>query len=133
LPLRRRGDRACRDDDGFTLVEAVVALAVCGVIVAATTPVVTSNLTRARSADGRLQMALAERRALDALPAHSALQAGVLQGESDGVAWRADVRPFEDRGAARGAQWAAYRIVIDLEAQDGRTSRIETLRLGRAR
>ena len=69
MPVPADTPRGPRRDAGFTLFEVLVALGVCGFVVAALVPVLRANAFQARSADGRLALVLAERRILESLPA----------------------------------------------------------------
>ena len=68
------------------------------------------------------------------LPARDKLGDGTARGSINGVDWRMRVVEIP-RPVVEGAQpvpWAAFRIVVDFATADGMTSRVETLRLGKA-
>lgn len=111
-----------------------MALAACGAIIAALAPPYGMNAMRARQSESRLALVAAERSLLDILPARDKLGDGTARGSINGVDWRMRVVEIP-RPVVEGAQpvpWAAFRIVVDFATADGMTSRVETLRLGKA-
>ena len=132
MPAPADTPRGPRRDAGFTLFEVLVALGVCGFVIAALVPVLRANALQARSADGRLALVLAERRILESLPARDEMREGVTNGRIDDVSFRIEARALpDDSDPERPLPWQAFRLVIDLEAADGRTSRVSTTRLGK--
>ena len=122
-----------RGEAGFTLIEVLVALGVCGIVVAAITPVITANAIRARQSDGRLALVAAERSLLEILPGRDELRAGAVNGVINGVTWRLMAIPLPlDPDATRRSAWTSYRLVVDLATPNGLTGHVETIRLGKA-
>lgn len=121
-----------RREAGFTLFEVLVALGVCGFVIAALVPVLRANATQARGMDGRLALVLAERRMLESLPARDDLTEGVTTGRLDDVAFRMQTRELPvDIDPERPIAWRPFLVVVDFEAADGRKSRMSTVRLGK--
>ena len=124
--------RVASRNGGFTLFEVLVALGVCGVMVASFVPVVRANVAQARSADGRLALVMAERSVLEAMPARGELEEGVVNGKIDGVAFRMTIRALPvDVDPEHPIPWQPYRIDVNLQAPDGRAGQFSTIRLGR--
>ena len=124
--------RAASGDAGFTLIEVLVSLGVCGFVLAAIAPVMGANAMRARQSDGRLALAAAERAALESLPLRVELREGAISGLAGGVSWRMRATALpQDPDADQPSPWIAYRISIDLTTRDGLTGHVETIRLGK--
>ena len=118
---------------GFTLLEALIALAAAGAIIAALAPPFGANARNARMSESRIALAAAERSLLDILPARDKLANGEARGVLNGVDWRMRVTSIP-RVIEEGQQqspWSAYAIVVDFTTRDGLTSRLQTVRLGR--
>ena len=117
---------------GFTLIEVLVALGVCGIVIAAIAPMVGMNALHARQSDSRLALIAAQRSVLDILPAREDLRAGTVSGSINGVRWRLQATAIPRDPRAPPYPWLAFRIAINLETADGLTGRVDTVRLGRA-
>lgn len=117
---------------GFTLIEVLVALGVCGIVIAAIAPAVGMNALHARQADSRLALVAAQRSVLEILPAREDLRAGATNGTLNGVKWRLQATTIPPDPKAPPLPWLAFRIVVLLETVDGLTARMDTIRLGKA-
>lgn len=117
---------------GFTLIEVLVALALCGFVIAAMAPVFGNNLMQARRADERLALAAAQRNLLEILPGREELRTGTISGNLDAIRWTIDAAEVSVGDPAPGERWIPYRISALLVSPGGLTARFETLRLGRA-
>jgi prepilin-type N-terminal cleavage/methylation domain-containing protein len=118
---------------GFTLLEVLAALGVCGIAVAALAPVFTANAWRARSADSRLALVDVARQTLELLPDRKEMDEGSIEGETGGVKWTMRTLALPDDGddPERKIPWRAFRVIVDLAAPNGATAHVETVRLGR--
>jgi prepilin-type N-terminal cleavage/methylation domain-containing protein len=119
------------DAAGFTLIEVLVALAVCGALVAAMSPIFGWNIMQSRLAETRLSMAAAERSLLEALPDRDKLKAGSASGSLGDIVWHMNVSPIRAREGDIDTSWLPYRINVQMLAPDGMTGGFETIRLGR--
>ena len=119
------------DEAGFTLVEVLVALAVCGALVAAMSPVFGWNIMQSRQAATRLSMAAAERSLLEALPGRGQLKTGLASGTLGDISWRMNVLPMRASEQGIETNWLPYRINVQMVGPDGITGGFETIRLGR--
>lgn len=117
---------------GFTLIEVLVALGVCGLGLAAIAPVVAANAQRVRQSDSRLALAAAGRAVIESLPPRGEMREGAREGDLNGAHWRMSTTAMPGAAdAAPASPWIAYRVAVDLTMPDGAASRIETIRLGR--
>ena len=126
-----RGDRQA----GFTLLEALVALA----LVLAFASVVGPHLSLARriiaNADGRVAAQALLRSLLNAPFDRSSLGRTPREGETSGLRWRIDTEPAGLVAAPRGQDqpnWSAFRVVASVNWAPGQTIMAETIRLGKS-
>ena len=129
--------RSFRDDGkgqaGFTLLEALVALAVVLVFAAALGP----HLSQARRimdhAEGRVAAQVMLRSLLDAPFDRSGLANASRKGEAGGLRWRIVAEPV--LAAAPGApdqpKWLPYRVTASVAWGADQVITAETIRLGR--
>jgi len=132
VPFERPGeDRDARA--GFTLIEALVALAVAAVSLAAIGLLVAANIRGSGRIEQHLGLVEALRAVATGLPDRTSLLTGTLSGEMHGQAWSVDIAPFPgDFVNPRAAQfWTPQTIVIKVQSPSGAVLQLETIRLGR--
>ena len=115
---------------GFTLVEVLVALAVCGALLAAMAPVFGWNIGQARGSAARLDLASVESVLLESLPERALLGPGTAIGEIGTWSWRMVVTAMPQTGEGV-ARWTPYLIRMQITGPEGASGRFETIRLGR--
>jgi general secretion pathway protein I len=117
---------------GFTIIEALVALAVVAVSVVAIGALMGSTARGTRQLEQHVALVQAAYNAiwLGLPPRSTALSSG-LSGESVGAAWRADAEPFAiDFGAPTGeVHWVPQKIRLQVRSGSGATIDLETIRL----
>ncbi|WP_291689037.1 prepilin-type N-terminal cleavage/methylation domain-containing protein, partial [Bradyrhizobium sp.] len=86
--------RSCSDVAGFTLIEALVALAIVAAVLSSIGAVVATSVKGTRSIDQRLALTGAAETLLAELPARNLLKPGRQSGELAGHRWRIDVAPM---------------------------------------
>jgi prepilin-type N-terminal cleavage/methylation domain-containing protein len=128
-----RSNRDGRSDAqaGFTLLEALVALAVVLVFASAVGP----HLSQARrimaNAEGRVAAQVLLRSLLDAPFDRSKVASASREGETNGLRWRI---AFEPSGAAPSRDqpnWSAFRVIASVTWAPGQLMIAETIRLGK--
>jgi general secretion pathway protein I len=121
-----------RDRAGFTLIEAVVALALIAVALTAIGSLIATTIRGTRSLDQHLSLAETARAVEAALPGRDDL-AGSSSGEMAGHRWRIDVRPFTASfvDPRLPSPWVPQTVVITVRAPDGPVLQINTVRLRR--
>lgn len=123
-----------RSDAGFTMLEALVALAVIAISVAAIGSLIANNVHTTRWVYDRLAVVETARAVLAALPDRQQLSDGNLAGEIADNRWRVDVLPFaaDFIDPSRPTPWIPQDIVIRVESPNGQVLRLDTVRLQRA-
>jgi general secretion pathway protein I len=118
---------------GFTLIEALVALAVAAVSLAAIGLLVAVNIRGSGRIEQHLGLVETLRAVETGLPDRTSLSAGPLSGEMHGQAWSVDIAPFRgDFVNPRAAQfWIPQTIIIKVQSPSGAVLQVETVRLGR--
>ena len=123
-----RDDRRDRQA-GFTLLEALVALALVLAFASAVGP----HLSQARrimaNAEGRVAAQVLLRSLLNAPFDRSSAALASHEGETSGLHWRVDTVPA---AAARGqdqSNWLTYRVVASVTWAPGQVIMAETIRL----
>ena len=132
MPFERPG----KDPDasaGFTLIEALVALAVAAVALAAIGLLMAGNIRGSGRIVQHLGLVETLRAVETGLPDRTSLSSGNLSDEMHGQAWSVDIAPFPgDFVNPRAAQlWTPQTIVIKVQSPAGAVLQLETIRLGR--
>jgi general secretion pathway protein I len=121
-----------REDDGFTLIETLVALVI---MIAAATMLyrgLSGGLRASNAADGADAALLVARQRLAAAGIETPLQAGRREGAEGDVLWQVDLRPYSAEGtgsAAPGARLQAYWATATVTWRDRRGARPRSLQL----
>ncbi|MBN8958683.1 MAG: prepilin-type N-terminal cleavage/methylation domain-containing protein [Rhizobiales bacterium] len=118
---------------GFTLLEVLVALAIVAVSLSAIGALVATNARGTRALDQRLALTASARAVLADLTLRDDLSSGRLSGEVAGHRWRADVKslPVAPRDARQPPPWLPQEVTLQVEAPDGQSLRLDTIRLRR--
>ncbi len=127
---------------GFTIIEALVSLAVVAICLMAIGSVIATNIRGAGKIAQHLELIETLRRIATALPDRSVLATGTLSGEMDEHAWSVDVQPFPiasippdpiPPGTAAAdrppVNWTPQTIVIKVQTPSGSVIQLDTLRL----
>jgi type II secretory pathway pseudopilin PulG len=127
--LRRDGRKS--GQAGFTLLEALVSLA----LILAFAGVLGPNLSQARRimahADGRVAAQVLLRSLLDAPFDRTTLPNASRAGETSGLRWRVIAAPVVVAGPSDKANWSAFRLNVSVAWADGQSISAETIRLGK--
>ena len=132
LVASRSGRYDRRDGQaGFTLLEALVALA----LVLAFATAVGPHLSQARrimaNAEGRVAAQVLLRSLLDAPFDRSSLARAPREGETSGLRWRIDTEPAAAARVRDQPNWSAFRVVASVTWAPGQVMMAETIRLGK--
>lgn len=132
-PGASRSRRDGGGQSGFSLLEALVSLAV----ILAFAGVLGPHLAQARrimaDADGRIAAQVLLRSLLDAPFDRSGLANVSRDGETAGLRWRVASEPIAAApGGAKRANWQAYRVMASVTWGSDQVITAETIRLRRA-
>jgi general secretion pathway protein I len=111
---------------GFTLIEALVALAIVAIALASIGGIVATVSRGTRSASQRVALAAAAESLLTELPARNLLVPGHQSGQKDGNRWNVDITAVAVGATSR---WAPLQVALELRAPTGMTMKFTTVRL----
>jgi general secretion pathway protein I len=123
--------KSCSDGErGFTLIEALVALAIIAAVLSSIGAVIGVTVKGTRSIDQRLALTGAAETVLAALPARNALKPGRQSGELAGHCWRLDVTPL-NVAAPEGlaGRFVPLAVNMRMQAAGGPAISVTTVRL----
>jgi type II secretory pathway pseudopilin PulG len=129
-----RKGRAEQRSGGFTLIEALVALALVLAFAAALTPHLFQSRRIMADADSRVAAHVLLRALLDAPFDRASLAQATREGTLDGLRWRVVTVPLP--AAAAGPDrpiWSTYRVVASVAWGRAQMISAETIRLGQAK
>ena len=116
---------------GFTLIEALVALAIVAAMLASIGAVIATTVKGTRSIDQRLALIGAAEMLLAELPARNLLKPGSQSGELAGHRWRADIAPLNmaAREVPQTSPFVPLAVILRLQAPSGPAIQVTTVRL----
>ncbi|OPY97905.1 prepilin-type N-terminal cleavage/methylation domain-containing protein [Bradyrhizobium sacchari] len=122
--------RSCSDAAGFTLIEALVALAIIAVVLGTIGSVIAATVKGTRAIDQRLVLAGTAETLLASLPARSLLKPGRQSGETAGSRWRVEVAPMNVTGGnPDGDRFVPMAVNLRLQRADGAAIEVTTVKL----
>jgi general secretion pathway protein I len=126
--LSRRTSR--RSDQGFTLIEVVVALAVVAVSLAAIGGLMGTTVRGARSFERRIALVETARAVMVGIPDRWQLRPGNVSGSFAEHRWRMDVLPYTaDAAIPETARWIPQSVVLRVQSPSGALLQLDTVRL----
>jgi len=126
-PVNREGCRIA----GFTLIEALAALAVMGAGLAAIGSLASSSVRADLYTERHLAEIETARKIIAGMPSREALPVGRLTGALDAHAWRIDSALIGAPAAVGDALWTPQRIEVSVRSPSGAMLKIDTIRLRR--
>jgi general secretion pathway protein I len=125
--------KSCSDGTrGFTLIEALVALAIVAAVLGSIGTVIATTVKGTRGIDQRLELSGTAESLLAALPARTLLKPGRQSGELAGHRWRIDVSPMNVPVASDAPQTGRFvplAVTMRLQAPGGPAMQVTTVRL----
>jgi general secretion pathway protein I len=123
--------KSCSDGAaGFTLIEALVALAIIAAVLSSIGAVIATTVKGTRSIDQRLALTGTAETLLASLPVRGLLKPGRQSGELAGHRWRIDVAPLNVAADAPPTQrFVPLAVNIRLQAPGGPAIQLTTVRL----
>jgi len=129
--LWRRANPERRGTAGFTLIEALAALAVMGAGLAAIGTLASSSLRAGLYTERHLAEVETARKVLAGMPSREALPVGSLTGVLDAHDWRIDSTLIGAPALVGDALYTPERIEVMVRSPSGAMMRIDTIRLRR--
>ena len=115
---------------GFTLIEALVALAIIAAVMSSIGAVIGTTVKGTRSIDQRLALTGSAETVMAAVPARNALKPGRQAGEVTGHRWRLDVTPWNAATAnVAESRFAPLLVNMQMQAPGGSSIVVTTVRL----
>jgi general secretion pathway protein I len=117
---------------GFTLIEALVALAIVAAVLGSIGGVIATSVKGTRGIDQRLALGGTAESLLAALPARTLLKPGRQSGELAGHRWRIDVSPMNVPVATDAPQTGRFvplAVSMRLQSPGGPAMQVNTVRL----
>jgi general secretion pathway protein I len=123
--------RSCSDGAaGFTLIEALVALAIIAIVLGTIGSVIATTVKGTRSIDQRLALTGTAETLLADLPARAVLKPGRQSGELSGSRWRVDVAPMSVAGGNPATdRFVPLTVNLRLQRADGSAIQVTTVKL----
>jgi general secretion pathway protein I len=122
----------CDGARGFTLIEALVALAIVAAVLGSIGTVIAATVKGTRGIDRRLELSGTAETLVAALPSRALLKPGRQSGELAGHRWRIDVSPMNVAVASDAPQTGRFvplAVTMRLQAPGGPATQITTVRL----
>jgi len=113
---------------GFTLIEALVALAIIAAVLSSIGAVIGTTVKGTKSIDQRLALTGVAETVFAALPVRNALKPGRQSGELAGHRWRVDVAPL-NAAATEGSRFVPLVVNMRVQAPGGPAIQVTTVRL----
>ena len=116
---------------GFTLIEALVALAIIAAVLSSIGAVIGTTVKGTRSIDQRLALTGAAETLLAALPPRNLLKPGSQSGELAGHRWRIDVAPLNmaTSDVAQTSPFVPLAVKMRMQAPGGPAIQVVTVRI----
>jgi general secretion pathway protein I len=127
--LSRKTSSSRRGEAGFTMIEAVVALALVTIVLAAIGTLVATNSRGAWKLEQHAALVNAVRVVVSTLPRAGAAMPDDLRGQVAGHRWQMRVTPFDDVQAVPDSQFVPQRVELRVQAPGGAVMSFETIRL----
>jgi general secretion pathway protein I len=129
--LWRRANPERRGTAGFTLIEALAALAVMGAGLAAIGTLASSSLRATLYTERHLAEVETARKVLAGMPSREALPVGSLSGVLDAHDWRIDSTLIGAPAVVGDALYTPQRIEVMVRSPSGAIMKVDTIRLRR--
>jgi general secretion pathway protein I len=120
-----------RGTAGFTLIEALVALAVVATALSAIGTVIATTVRGIRAIERKLILVETTRAVVTALPDRDQLAVGSFSGQRAEQDWRIDVTPFFPGNGdnQRLTKWVPQTVAVTVRSPEGAAIQIHTIRL----
>ena len=119
--------------EGFTLLEALVALSIVAAVLSSIGALIATNVRGMRSIQAHLTRLETARSIMTALPDRTRLALGTVAGEPEGHPWRVDVAPLapSNRSLESSNPWQPLAVAVTVRSPSGGAMEVTTVRLQR--
>ena len=115
---------------GFTLIEALVALAIVSASLSSIAALIAATVRGSRSIERHLAQLETARAIMTALPDRDQLLPGNFSGETAGHRWRVDVSSFDTSSLnVRQPAWEPQAVVVTVQSLSGGVLQLSSVRL----
>ena len=130
-PHRKRASApASRASDGFTLLEALIAITILALSLSALLSLYSTGLRGVASIDDHMRARLLAQSVMAELSYDRGLRPGRVQGHSDPFTWSLTVTPFEEAEPSRqSTPWSLHHLAVTVSWPHGRQIELQTLRM----
>lgn len=128
--MSRRISAKDNGESGFTMIEAVVALALVAVVLAAIGSLVATNARGARALEQHVALMETARLIASGIPRRGEPLADDLAGEASGYRWQMRVSPFVGGDSViPESRFIPQRVELRVQSPSGAVASFETVRL----
>jgi len=121
-----------RHNEGFTLIEVLVALTVVAITLSAIGSLIATTIRGVRSVGGHLALTETARAILAGMPGRNELTPGNFSGAVADHRWRVDVLPFyADFVDPARSNWIPETVVVRVQSPEGPILQLNTVTLRR--
>jgi general secretion pathway protein I len=120
---------SCNGEAGFTLIEALVALAIIAIVLGSIGTVIATTVKGTRAIDQKIALSGVAETLLSTLPARGLLKVGRQSGELAGHRWRMDIAPTSVGEIPPDARFVPLTVNLRLQAPGGQAMQLTTVRL----
>lgn len=118
-------------EDGFTIIEALVALTLVATGLAAIGSLVSTSFRGSRALEQHTALVEVARDIAASLPRQAEITGGALNGETLGYRWRLDSRPYlpDSIAPVSDLPWLPHIVRIRVQSPGGASFDLDTIRL----
>lgn len=120
---------SCNGEAGFTLIEALVALAIIAIVLGSIGSVIATTVKGTRAIDQKIALSGTAETLLSTLPARGLLKPGRQSGQLAGHRWQLDVSPTNVGEIPPEARFVPLTVNLRLQAPSGQMMQLTTVRL----
>lgn len=115
--------------DGFTLIEALVALSIVAIALSSIGALIAGTVRGTSAIEGKLNRLGVANALMQSLPDRSQLAMGPMTAESAGHRWRIGTAPFATSTPLPPSGWVPQKVLVTVESQSAGAIEISTVRL----
>lgn len=114
-------------DDGFTLVEVLVAFVILSGAIILSFQVFSDGLRRLAVVETRMKEVNIARAELERVSAHGTMSEGVQTGTTDGVMWKISIKNLANDPSGKSSRIIAFEVNVDVIEPAGKGKAISVI------